>query len=152
MKKLSIFLALMIFIGASSLVAFAENDSTGEIKKDRSVSTTLTVEQTACIKASITKREDALIAGHGVYSTAVTTAYNTRKTALLAAWDKATTAERKTAVKTADRDFSSSTKSARSTWNTARRGAWKTFETDRKACKVTASSSETGSSVTDASL
>ncbi len=119
---------------------------------------TLDATQIACIKTAITKREDALIAGHDVYAIAVKNAYTTRKTALLAAWDKTDRLERRAAVKAADKAFSDGVKAARKTWNETRRGAWKTFETERKAClpqtasSASVSSSDTGSSKSDASL
>lgn len=112
--------------------------------------------QIACIKAAITKREDALAGGFTTLSSAISTAYGARKAALLVAWDKPTTAERRVAVRAADRAFDQSTKAARKTWGETRRATWKTFETDRKAClpatTTSVSASDTGSSKSDTAL
>ena len=163
MKKLLIGSLLMAFLVTGAV--FAQGDGTGafEQRKDdikakiedhKSIVTALTPEQLTCVKNAISKREDALIAGHTAYATAITNAYTVRKAALMTAWDKADRTERRNAVRAADQVFHDAVKSARKTWNDARRAAWKTFETDRKACVPLGniSSSETGSSRDDSSL
>ena len=166
MKKLVLAMTMLALLGVGPV--FAEGDGTGrfEERKDdikgkiedrrenKSASVALTADQMICIKTAITKREDALIAGHDAYALAIKNAYMARKTALLAAWDKTDRAERRAAVKAADRAFQQAVKAARMAWNTVRRGAWKTFETDRKACVPGAqvSSSETGTAQNDVSL
>ena len=147
---------------------FAEGNGTGrfeerkddikgkieERRENKNTPVNLTADQIACIKTAITKREDALIAGHDAYALAIKNAYMARKSAILAAWDLPERVARRAAVKAADKAFRDAVRAARMTWNTARRGAWKTFETDRKACVPAASlsSSETGSSESDGSL
>lgn len=174
MKKALLVLILLVVAGVST--AFAQDDNRGprrddirekiedrredrEEKRDEKKGTTImafTAEQITCLKNALTKREDALIAGHTAYSTSIAKAFADRKTALIAAMDKAP-AERREAVRTADRAFKDATRTARKTWETTRRAAWMTFTTDRKACfpqttSQSVGSSDTGGSKSDASL
>lgn len=157
MKYFVTTMTLLALLGVGPV--FAENgvSEKNEVRKDsRQATIVLDATQIACVKSVITKREDALAAGHATYSTAVTAAYAARKTALLAAWDKPTTAERRVAVRAADKAFDVAVKAAKKTWSETRRGTWKTFETDRKACLPTTSAplsaTDTGSSKSDSSL
>lgn len=157
MKYFVTTMTLLALLGVGPVFAEDSVSEKKEIQKDeRKESIILDASQITCVKNAITKREDALSSGHTAYSTAVTSAYNTRKTSLLAAWDKPTTAERRVAVRAADRAFDKAIKTAKKAWAETRRGTWKTFETDRKACLPTTnaplSATDTGSSKSDASL
>ena len=150
---------LMVFLGLSPAAVFAQDGSSTNVRFEErkesgkpTLKAALDASAIACIKAAVVKREDALISGFDIYAAALRSARQIRRDALSAAWDKTVPSERRAAVKAADRAFTEATKVARNTWNTSRRTVWKTFETDKKACRVTVTSSDTGSSVTDASI
>ncbi len=154
MKKYTIaVLMLAVLFGISSVFAEGQESKERSLVRDQKTTTpVLDATAIACVKTAITKREDALIAGESAYATAVGSAYTARKTALLSAWDSADAKTRRSAVRAADQAFKSAVQTARKTWNTTRRGAWNTFGTERKACSPSISSSDTGSSIAEASL
>jgi hypothetical protein len=151
----NLFLSMMALALVATPVFAEENGYRKEERRsDSSAYVPLDATQLACVKTAITKREDALIAGHDIYALAVKNAYTARKTALLLAWDKTDRTERRTAVRSADKAFKDSVRGARTTWQNTRRATWKTFETERKACAPQAqlSSTDTGSSKEEISL
>jgi hypothetical protein len=82
----------------------------------------------ACMATAVTTRDSAISAA----LVPVTTAIQTRGTALAAAWNLTDLAARKAAVKAANTAFNGTWK----TFNTARKNAWTAFKTASKACKV----------------
>lgn len=98
-----------------------------------------------CIKPAVEKRETAIGAAFGAYTTSATTALTARKTALLAAWDLTDATARQTAIRTAWKTYRDATQTARKTLRAARVSAWTQFATDVKACGATLSASSEAS-------
>lgn len=69
------------------------------------------------------------------YTTSIISAFQTKKTALHAAWSIADSSQRKAAVKTAWTAFAQSKKAAKATYKTARQTAWSNFQKAAKQCK-----------------
>ncbi len=93
--------------------------------------------------AAVEKRDNAIIAAVGVYSSTMTTALTTRRDALKAAWQIADNAQREAALKAAHNAFKGTWKKARQAMNDARKAAWKTFRQEAKTnCKVNVTGSE----------
>jgi hypothetical protein len=92
-----------------------------------------------CLAAAVDKREAAVGAAFAAFSTSMTSALSTRRTALAAAWALTDAAARNAATKAAWQAWNTAAKSARQTLNAARRTAWSTFSTDRKACRPSTS-------------
>lgn len=147
-------MVFVVLFGAFSV--FAEEGSNSvrseSERKDMKGVAALDANAILCVKTALTKREDALIAGHSTYVTAISSAYSARKTALLAAWDSADAKTRRASVRSADKAFKTTVQTSKKAWSESRRGAWKTFEADRKACAPSVSSSDTGSSQSDSSI
>jgi len=99
-------------------------------------STTGTSTQVICIQTALEKRENALIAGHDVFNTAVKTALTNRLTSLKEAWAQTDKTARQTKRLASYKAFRTETQTAHNGMRTIRVGAWKTFETDMKACGV----------------
>lgn len=90
----------------------------------------------ACVKAAVDKRETSIINTHSAFSTAITSAFNIRKTELLAAWDIVNWKDRNVAIKATWKKFNEANKTARKTFNETRKAAWTQFTAERKACKA----------------
>lgn len=99
-------------------------------------STTSTSTQVICIQAALEKRENALIAGHDVFNTAVKTALTNRLTSLKDAWAQTDKSTRQTKRLAAYKAFRNENQTAHNGMRTVRVSAWKGFETDMKACGV----------------
>jgi len=89
---------------------------------------------TACVKAAVEKRENALAAAWDKFTTGAKSALETRKAALLAAWDITDKDQRAKAIKDAWKAFKDTRDSLKKDLRQDRLAAWRTFQTDRRAC------------------
>ena len=87
-----------------------------------------------CIQTAVGKRDDAIIAAHGVFAAAIKQALTTRRDALKAAWGLTDRAARRKAIQEAWRAYESAAKAARKTLHDAVKATWKQSEIDRRAC------------------
>lgn len=88
----------------------------------------------SCIQTAVDAREQAVLSALGTYTSSVVSAFQTKKTALYAAWALSDAAQRKAAIKNAWTVFAQSKKSARETYKSARQTAWSTFKKTAKTC------------------
>ncbi len=87
-----------------------------------------------CVKAAITKRDDAIVAAQDVKYAALKAAVVARRAALLAAWDMTDVKARAAAWLKAWKDDWTAVNKANKDFKTARNAAWKQFQSDRKTC------------------
>ena len=87
-----------------------------------------------CIQTAVDAREESVLAAVTSYTSSVVSAFQTKKTALHAAWAISDNAQRKAAVKTAWATFAQSKKAAKQTYKTARQTAWSNFQKAAKQC------------------
>lgn len=90
-----------------------------------------------CIQAAIDKRDTAVTSAYDTLHTSIVAALNTRKEALKNAWTKTDRIERRTALKNAWAIYHTSRRSAQQAWRASRRSAWQTFRTEAKSCGPT---------------
>jgi hypothetical protein len=133
MKKI-----LLTTLLLAPVAAFAQTSTTTSTSTPVVTGTTTpaTTTQVICIQNSLDKRENALIAGHDVFNTAIKTALQKRLSGLKEAYaqtDKKTRQEKRQLVW---KTFKTDTQAAHTAVKTVRQGAWKTFDTDMKACGV----------------
>lgn len=148
MKRTSAFLTLSL--AAATLItsvapAFAESNASSrkELK-------TKTPVDNICVQTAITTRETKIDGGWSVYSSALSTAYLTRKSSLYSAWSQTNVDDRKTAVNNAWSSFKTAKKTAAQTWKSVRDTAWKQFKNDSKKCGSDATTAtEMGNSNSD---
>jgi hypothetical protein len=119
-------------LSAKSVYATSNENENHNSNKNTSVSPAYI----ACLKTAIGKRDTALKTDWDTFASSVSTAFGTRKTALLAAYDLTTNAARRDAIKDAWKAFKKSRRDARRTFNRARHEAWTTFSSDRRTCKA----------------
>ena len=144
MKKLvSSLLAVSMFAASAALPVYADETHTPKVPNTVNV---------ACVATAVDARESAVIAAYEKRSTSITTALQTRQTALKAAWALTVAKDRNAAIRAAWTAFRISFKSANKTFRTERAAAWKTFNTARKACGPQSQTSDEGTMGQDNSL
>lgn len=129
MKKFALMLASASLL--SSVMAapvFADTATTSTSTAPRN---TVNV---ACIQSAIDTRDNALVSALGSYSSSATSALNTRKDALKAAWALTAAKDRRAAIKSAWKTYRSSVSTIRSDFRKAKKSAWTSFYSARKAC------------------
>lgn len=90
----------------------------------------------SCVKRAVDSRESKLGTAFSAFSSSITSAYSTRRSALSTAYDVTDKKARREAIRKAFSVFKDSAKKARNDFRSTRESAWKTFETERKACKA----------------
>ena len=127
MKKL-----IIGILALAPVLAFAQTSGTTTIPVVTNASST----QVDCIKASLDKRENALIAGHDVFAASIKSALQKRLENLKAAWSetdrKVRIAKRLEVWKT----YRTDAQVAHTALRSVRNSAWKAFDSDMKACGV----------------
>jgi predicted negative regulator of RcsB-dependent stress response len=91
-----------------------------------------------CVATAVAKREAAIQSAFSTFSSSMTAAFQTRSTALAAAWAMTDKTARNSAIKAAWSTFNESAKMAKRTYNTDRLSTWNQFSTDRKTCHAPA--------------
>jgi hypothetical protein len=129
MKKTILGIALL----TAPAFAFAQSSGTATTTQ---ATTTATSTQVICIQNALEKRENALIAGHDAFASAIKTALTNRLTGLKDAWAQTDRSVRQTKRQAAYKAFRTESQSANSTMRSVRVGAWKTFDTEMRACGV----------------
>jgi hypothetical protein len=124
----------------------------GAIAATGNTTKTKPVVDTACMATAIDARDTAIVTALGAYTTALTTDFQTRSTALKAAWTLTDAKARNAALKAAWKAFNTSSKADRKTYNTARKAAWTSFSAGAKTCKGSSSSDDTSGAKAEASL
>lgn len=112
-----------------------ENSNTNS-NSNSNTNSSLSPAYIACLKTAIGERDDAIKAAWDTFAAQISTAFATRKAALLAAYDQTTNKARKEAVKAAWKAFKKSRHDARKTFNRVRYMTWQEFSQDRRACKA----------------
>lgn len=102
-----------------------------------------------CAQTAVDTREDALFAARTTQSNAITTAYQTRKSALHEAWNIADKTARRNAIKAAWKTFNGSMKKSNKDWRSARHAIWIKFRKDRQSCRGISASEEVSSEIND---
>lgn len=92
------------------------------------------IEDIACVKLAMGKKEDAVATAFDVFTASMKTALTTRKTALLTSFDKTVRSERVQARNDAWSAYKTSAKTAHNALKTAKKSAYDTFKSDSKAC------------------
>lgn len=131
---------LAAFLVSLGLVARAQNATTAPSTK---------VENIACVKTAVDKRETAVQTAFDTFSASAKSALQARKSELLTAWDIVDRIQRRTAINSAWNKFRTAQKEAKKVFNQSRLSAWNQFTTDRKACKSLPTGEDPG---TDLSL
>jgi hypothetical protein len=105
-------------------------------RHDKSVSGTAATVNGACVATAVGVREDALIAAHATFGTAINTALSTRKTELQASWNMTDAKARRESRTAAWKKFRDARRTANQTMKTAVKAAYSAFNTATKACGV----------------
>lgn len=130
-KILAITIAAMFLVPSTMLAQATSTASTTPVV----ITPTATSTQVICMQNALEKRENALIASHDTYSTAVKTALQNRLSGLKSSWEldrKARIAKREATYKAFRLEMQTANNNLRTTKNTT----WKTFQTDAKNCGV----------------
>jgi hypothetical protein len=96
----------------------------------------LSASELACVRTAVEKRENGIIAAHTAFGSAVGSALQTRKSALVSAWGIEDRKARNTARYEAWRAFKDAVSLARKTHRTAVGGVWDAYRGEAKACNV----------------
>ena len=145
MQKLFVVAAACIAVTflAVGFAAFAENQP-NQPPTAPSVNTATSASVLACVKTAVDKRETAIQTVFSAFNASITSALQTRKTELSAAWGVAEKGARNQAIKSAWEKFKTAKRGASDTFNKARKSAWSQFTIDRKACKATSTGEDPG--------
>ena len=98
--------------------------------------TPISSEALACVATAVGTREDAIASGLTAYTTAMSSAFSSRKSALVAAWAMPARTDRNAAIKSAWSAFHSSEKTATASWKQSKKEAWSVFKTASVDCKA----------------
>ena len=90
----------------------------------------------ACVQTAVGVSETAIQVAFSKFSTAISSALQTRASALSAAWTMTDKKQRNAAIKTAWANFKTAKKDTTKTFRTEQSVAWKQFAKNRKACKA----------------
>jgi hypothetical protein len=155
MKKFAFILAAFMLVVAP--VAFAEDSVTSktsgpsvvekenEGKKMSEVKKTAKVEDLACTKTAVVKRETTLDTAFDTFTASMKSALVARKAALEAAYGQTDKVTRVKARNDAWKAFNTASKNAHKVMRDARKGAHATFKSEAKACGTTSIDSESKS-------
>lgn len=143
-KKIVSALVLVLFALTAMPAAFAQ-DANSPATTTPPVYVGPTSEQLACVKAAVDVRETSLIAILDSFYSAMKTAFETRKTELLAAWSITDGKERRKARNAAWKKFTKTSRDAIRKHRNDRKEAWKKFEQDARKCGVPSTGEPKGS-------
>jgi hypothetical protein len=123
----------------SSTDDFGRREGKEGLRGMRTATTSSGTVDIVCIGTVVAAREASLSAANATYSIDINNAYNTRASALAAAYAQTGTDTVKKSVKTAWQTFGAANKLAKKNWQKTRESAWQTFKTSIKSCGAGAS-------------
>ena len=117
---------------STPVLAFAQTGAVGTTTQV----TTSTSTQIECVKMSLDKRENALIAGHDAFAASIKTALQKRLEGLKMAWSETDKKVRQAKRLETWKAFKTDSQAGNTALRGVRNGAWKMFDTDMKACGI----------------
>ena len=141
MKKFLFVITLVAFTFGLAQIVLASNASdkakTAEkIRLVTNISSSTPGYPALCLQNAIAAREDGVILAYNTRSTALSTAMQIRKVALVEAWGIADRTQRNKVRKAAWDNYNKARKVARASYNATNKNIWKTFHAAAKACGV----------------
>lgn len=142
MKKLISISVLFALVLSGSDFALADNNGRGDENKNEHALTSVSPTASAspipantCMTTAVDTRDTAIIAAWDAYTPAVRAILVARKNALKAAWLLTGRKARRVAIHVAWSDYKNALHSARRIFRTGKSDAWTKFRTDRLACQ-----------------